>query len=308
MILNRRTLPLSALRAFESAGRHLHMGRAGEDLGVTHGAISHQVRALEQQLNVKLFIRANNRLKLTSEGERLLNAVRDGFDRIVDGTLRLDTDTLSGNLVIGCTESTGASWAIKYIGEFQLLYPQIDINVVEVQPRQKDIPREVEIAICYGKPDAGGRRLEELISPPVHPVCSPTILHGLPPVTRPRQIGRLTLLHDSQNSWSNWFAAMNEPEPVNATQMYFYSTNLSLTAARLGYGVALCNPFEVQEDLRQGRLVKLLKKSVPEAHSYYLLSNHAKHQSLRAQLFEDWLKTQIAENMLHMGVDSHNRL
>lgn len=101
---------------------------------------------------------------------------------------------------------------------------------------------------------------------------------------------------------------MNEPEPANATQMYFYSTNLSLTAARLGYGVALCNPFEVQEDLRQGRLVKLLKKSVPEAHSYYLLTNHTEHRSLRAQLFEDWLKTQIAENVLHMGVDSHYRL
>ena len=77
-MINRRTLPLSALRAFESAGHHLHMGRAGEALGVTHGAISHQVRALEQQLKVKLFIRSNNRLKLTSAGERLLTAVREG--------------------------------------------------------------------------------------------------------------------------------------------------------------------------------------------------------------------------------------
>ena len=102
-MLERRTLPLSALRAFESAGRQLHMGRAGEELGVTHGAISHQVRALEQQLGVKLFIRANNRLKLTGAGKRLLNAVREGFDRIVDGTLQLDPDSLTGVLVIGCS-------------------------------------------------------------------------------------------------------------------------------------------------------------------------------------------------------------
>jgi len=306
-MLNRRTLPLSALRAFESAGRHLHMGRAGEDLGVTHGAISHQVRALEEQLNIKLFIRANNRLKLTNAGERLLGAVRDGFDRIVDGALRLDADNLTGILVIGCTESTGASWAIKHIGEFQLLYPQIDIHVVEVQPRQKNIPREVDVAICYGKPEAGDRRLEELVSPPVYPVCSPRILHGLPAITRPGQIGQLTLLHDSQNSWSRWFAAMKEAEPSNASQMYFYSTNLSLTAARLGYGVALCNPFEIQDDLRQGRLVKLLKKAVPEAYNYYLLTKQEGHRSLRAQLFEDWLKTQITENILHLGADSHYR-
>ena len=79
-MLNKRTLPLSGLRAFECAGRHLHLGRAGEELGVTHGAISHQVRALEAQLGVKLFIRANSRLQLTDAGQRLLTAVGEGFE------------------------------------------------------------------------------------------------------------------------------------------------------------------------------------------------------------------------------------
>jgi len=295
-MLDRRTLPLSALRAFESAGRHLHMGRAGEDLGVTHGAISHQVRVLEQQLSVKLFIRANNRLKLTAAGERLLSAVKDGFDRIVDGTLQLDPGNLTGTLVIGCTESTGVNWAVKHIGEFQLQYPQINIHVVELQPRQKDIPREIDVAICYGKPDTGSRQLEELASPPVYPVCSPRILHGIPAITKPEHLGRLTLLHDNQNSWSRWFTAMHVPEPREVKQIHFYSTSLSLTAARLGYGVALCNPFEIQEDLLEGRLVKLLKKAVPETHNFYLLSNQAEHRSVRAQLFEDWIKTQTGAN------------
>ena len=280
-MFDRRTLPLSALRAFESAGRHLHMGRAGEDLGVTHGAISHQVRALEQQLGLSLFIRANNRLQLTSAGERLLGSVRDGFDRIVDGALHLDLDNLTGRLVIGCTESTGASWAIKHIGEFQVQYPQIDIHVVEVQPQQKSIPREVDVAICYGKPAAGGRQLVELMAPSVFPVCSPRILHGIPAITRPGQLGRLTLLHDSLNDWSRWFAAMDVPVPENVKQIHFFSTNLSLVAARQGFGVALCNLFEIQEDLREARLVKLLKKAVAESSSYYLLTNRPEHRSHR---------------------------
>jgi len=303
-MLDRRTLPLSALRAFESAGRQLHMGRAGEALGVTHGAISHQVRVLEQHLGVKLFIRANNRLKLTSAGERLLGAVQDGFDRIIDGTLQLDPDTLAGTLVIGCTESTAANWAIRHIGDFQLQYPQINIHLVQLQPRQKNIPREVDVAICYGKPEAGGRQLEELVSPPVYPVCSPLILHDLPAITRPDHLAGLTLLHDSQNNWSDWFAAMAVPVPENMRHIHFYSTSLSLTAARLGYGVALCNPFEVQDDLRQGRLVKLLKKPVPESHSYYLLTNQAEHRSLRAQLFEDWIRVQTSE---HQGASLQYR-
>lgn len=295
-MLDRRTLPLSALRSFESAGRHLHMGRAGEDLGVTHGAISHQVRVLEDHLGVKLFVRANNRLKLTDAGERLLRAVQDGFDRIVDGTLQLDPDNLTGTLVIGCTESTGASWAIQHIGEFQLLYPQIDIHVVEVKPQQKDIPREVDVAICYGKPEAGGRQLDELVSPPVYPVCSPRILHDIPAITRPEHLARLTLLHDNQNNWSRWFAAMDVSVPEDIRQIHLYSTNLSLTAARLGYGVALCNPFETQEDLRQGRLVRPLKQAIPESHNFYLLTNQPEHRSLRAQLFEDWIRSQVSEN------------
>lgn len=294
-MLDRRTLPLSALRAFESAGRHLHMGRAGEDLGVTYGAISHQVRVLEQHLHVKLFVRANNRLKLTSAGERLLTAVREGFDRIVDGALHLDPDNLTGSLVIGCTESTGASWAVKHICDFQAQYPQIDVHVVEVQPQQNDIPREVDVAICYGRPAVGNRQIEKLASPPVFPVCSPRVLHDIPAITRPEHLIRLTLLHDSQNNWSRWFAAMNVPEPKNVRQVHFYSTNLSLSAACLGYGVALCNLYEAQEDLRQGRLVKPLKGSVPESHDYYLLTNQPEHQSLRAQLFEDWIKTETTQ-------------
>jgi LysR family glycine cleavage system transcriptional activator len=300
-MLNRRTLPLSALRAFESAGHHLHLGRAGDALGVTHGAISHQVRALEQQLKVKLFVRANNRLKLTSAGERLLGAVREGFDSIVEGALHLDPDNLTGTLIIACTESTGASWAVRHIGEFQLQYPQISIHVVVLQPRQKDIPREVDVAICYGKPEAGGRQLEELVSPPVYPVCSPKTLHGLPAITRPEQLARLTLLHDNQNSWSDWFSAMHVAIPENLRQIHFHSTNLSLTAARLGYGVALCNTFEIQEDLRQGRLVRLMKKGVPESHNYYLLTNQPERRSLRAQLFEDWIKMQTTEIARHQG-------
>lgn len=300
-MLNRRTLPLSALRAFESAGRHLHLGRAGDALGVTHGAISHQVRALETQLKVKLFIRANNRLKLTSAGERLLNAVREGFDSIVEGALHLDPDNLAGSLVIACTESTGASWAVKHIGEFQLQYPQISMHVTLLQPRQKDIPREVDVAICYGKPEAGGRHLEKLVSPPVYPVCSPQTLHGLPAITRPEQLAQLTLLHDNQNSWPDWFATMQVAIPENVRQLHFHSTNLSLTAARLGYGVALCNTFEIQEDLRQGRLVKLMKKGVAESHNYYLLSNRPEHRSLRAQLFEDWIKLQTMDIIRQQG-------
>ncbi len=288
-MFDRRTLPLSALRAFESAGRHLHLGRAGSELGVTHGAVSHQVRALEQKLGLKLFTRANNRLRLTSAGEHLLNSVRDGFDRIVDGTLHLNPDSIAGELTIGCTHTSGSSWAVKHIMQFQANYPQMEIGVVEVRPQQQEIPSEIDIAICYGKPNVGNRRLEPLIAPSVFPVCSPTLLFGRESIDSPEQLTRLPLLQDDQNTWPRWFSAMDVDVPDSIRQTHFFSTALSLTAARNGFGVALCNPLEVQDDLREGRLVKVLEDSIPESHEYYLLCNFDEGQSLRAQLFEEWI-------------------
>ena len=110
VLLNRRDLPLSSLRAFESVGHRLHMGKAGEELGVTHGAISHHIRALEKHLDVKLFTRDKNSLQLTDSGKLLLKAVTQGFDKILEGTQHLDVDNLSGKLTVGCTQTAGANW------------------------------------------------------------------------------------------------------------------------------------------------------------------------------------------------------
>ena len=295
-MLNKRTLPLSGLRAFECAGRHLHLGRAGEELGVTHGAISHQVRALEAQLGVKLFIRANSRLQLTDAGQRLLIAVGEGFEKMLEGAQHLDPDSLAGSLIIACTQTAGASWMAKHICDFQTQYPQIDIHTVEVKPQQRDIPREIDVAICYGKPQASDRKLEELTTPDIFPVCSPRLVHGKGVVLRPDQLTRFPLIHDTQNSWRRWFDAMQIAESDDTNAIYFFNTTLSLAAARQGYGIALCNLFEVQEDLREGRLIKLFEQTIPESQGYYLLTDRKENQSLRAQIFEGWIKDVLTSN------------
>lgn len=292
-MLDRRDIPLSALRAFESAGIYGHLGRAGEALGVTHGAISHQIRSLETKLNVQLFTRRHNRLQLTSAGERLLHAVSEGFDRIVDGTLHLDPDSLAGVLLIGCTQTIGTSWAVKHIGQFQAKYPQIEIRMLEIQPRQKAIPNEIDVAICYGEPAAGRGRISLLYAPPLFPVCSPRLLHGRTSINRSEQVGEMPLLHDAQNSWARWFNAMGATQPQATRHLRFYNTSLCLSAARSGCGVALANELEVEEDMREGRLIKLLNQTMPESNSYYLYSSFPNQQPLRARLFDEWIRAAI---------------
>ena len=294
-MLNKRTLPLSALRAFESAGYRLHMGKAGEDLGVTHGAISHQIRSLEKELGVKLFTRTNNRLQLTDPGKRLLKAVSEGFNRILEGTQHLNTDSLSGKLVVGFTQTLGANWLAKIISEFHQNYPSIEIHAVEIKPQQKVIPREIDIAICYGKPAENNRSITELASLEIFPVCSPKMIHDQNHIRKPEDLAHFPLLHEGLDNWSRWFSKMNTPEPEDTKNLYFYNTNLTLSAAREGYGIALCNRLETQKDLLEGRLIKLLDNPIPELDSYYLLTEIPEKQSLRALLFEEWIKNSINE-------------
>lgn len=288
-MIDRRTLPLSALRAFESAATHLHLGRAGEALGVTHGAISHQIRSLEDKLGVQLFTRGHNRLALTPSGNRLFQSVRDGFDRIIDGTHNLDPNALNGSLVVACTQTIAISWAAKHICEFQKKYPAIQIHIKEIQPRQLTIPRDIDIAICYGLPKTGNERIVKLASPSLSPVYSPALVSDRKQLSNIKDFLSFTFLHDGQVSWNKWFEKFNIPISDVSQNIYFPNTSQALTAARLGYGIALCNAFESQEFIRQGQLVRSGDRSIEEENSYFLLSRDDQQISLKSKIFEDWI-------------------
>jgi len=288
-MIDRRSLPLIALRSFESAAEHLHLGKAGEELGVTHGAVSHQIRQLEDRLGVKLFSRAHNRLALTPAGQRLLLAVNDGFDRILRGTRYLDPENLSGPLVIACTQPTATSWAAKHICEFYKRYPTIDISVREIQSLQTDIPRDIDIAICYGAPDSDDRILTELCAPQLYPVCSPTLLQKHKKATKPADIVNFTLLHGAQVPWDTWLERYNVDPSLAKSQIDLPNISQALRAATLGYGVALSNTLETQEYIKDGQLVRLLDKPIEARRAYYLLSPSEENQTIKSQAFAEWI-------------------
>ncbi len=98
----------------------------------------------------------------------------------------------------------------------------MEIRVVEVLPLQLEIPREIDITICYGKPNVSDRHLEDLNSPRIFPVCSPRLLFGHVAIERPEQLTPLPLLHDNQNSWEKWFASMGPDAPVKELQTHIF--------------------------------------------------------------------------------------
>jgi DNA-binding transcriptional LysR family regulator len=290
----RRTLPLYGLRAFEAAARHLAVSRAAEELGVTHSAVSHQIRALEDQLGVELFDRRRKPVRLTAEGERLLRRVREAFDSLCDATTRAKAGHLEGDLSISCVPGLGANWLVPLLGQFLKAFPRLRLTVLTEHWRQPAASAEADLAIVYGSAEYPGRRVIRLGHSQFFPVCSPRLAEGEAPIRRPADLRRCNLLHEyDEEGWSRWFASAGVPWTSEAASeargIFFDSAHWSLQAARAGYGVALGDLPTVDADLREGRLLRLFEESIPALHPYHLLTPPADRISGPIRELERWI-------------------
>src|SRR6187431_935616 len=146
----RRLPPLNALRSFEAAARHESFTRAAEELFVTQGAVSHQVKALETELGVKLFNRERQRLIITEGGREYLVAVRDALDRIALATERLLQRQNAGVLTVSTSPDFAAKWLVHRLGHFAEAHPEIDLRV-SANLQHVDFAREeVDMAVRHG--------------------------------------------------------------------------------------------------------------------------------------------------------------
>ncbi|MEP5567524.1 MAG: LysR substrate-binding domain-containing protein [Halioglobus sp.] len=293
MEISRRSLPLNAMRAFEVAARHCHLRRAAAELGVTHGAVSRQVRQLEEQLGIDLFDRGGNRLTLTQEGKRLAQAVGDALDQLTEGALSVDPASLSGELVVAAPPSISACWLLAMIGDFNRSYPEIEIRLDNIQPMQRELPNEIEVAVCFGEPIAPKKVIRELFREKYGPVASPALLPGGGGGLEPSSLLQLPLIHDRHGRWTRWLANNGlGPREVSAN-LYVQDSYLGICAARDGCGVFLADRIEVSSDLRNGNLIALGGQTVEAQHSHYLVTEQPEVISARAQLFAEYLGREL---------------
>ncbi|RLQ22760.1 LysR family transcriptional regulator [Seongchinamella sediminis] len=293
MDITRRNLPLNALRAFEVAARHCHLRRAADELGVTHGAVSRQIRQLEAQLGTQLFDRSNNRLALTLEGRRLARAVSEALDRLTEGALSVDPTSLPGELVIAAPPSISACWLLAMIADFNRSYPEIEIRLDNINPLQQELPANVEVAVCFGEPRAPKKVVRELFRESYGPVLSPALLPPEGAVSEPRDLLRLPLIHDRHGRWQRWLANQGLRERDARSHIYVQDSYLGIAAARDGCGVFLADRIEVSSDLRNGSLVALGGPTVEARHSHYLVTDLPEAVSARARLFAEYLGREL---------------
>lgn len=294
--MNRRHLPLNALRTFEALGNHLHMGRAAEELGVTYSAVSHQIKRLEELLGVTLFNRGGKKLQLTARGRHLYDEVKVGFDKLANATLHVDPAILNGTLTVGCAPSLCANWLLDVLGGFLKEHPGIDIKLREVKPLAHELPADVDVTILFGSPIANKRAIR-LIQAEHFPVANPELFGTNPPPQTIDELMSYPLLMDSYNEdeWENLMLRFDTRLSKEKHFIELFDPAHVIEAARKGLGIAMAHQLEVSKDLHNGALIRLLDISLPSKFSYYLITDN--EPTLRAQIFEDWVRQQAGLKM-----------
>ncbi len=286
---------LNALRAFESAGRHLSFTKAAAELNVTPAAISHQVKALEELLEVPLFRRLTRALRLTDAGQAALPTLSQGFDKLAQGVEQMRAHCESGVLTISVSPSFGAMWLVPRLEHFRSRHPDIEIRI-DGTDRLVDLARgDADVALRYGPGGYKGVQVDWLFSQVNTPVCSPALLCGERPLGQPDDLRHHTLLHvdwkDADASWRMWLlaAGLHDIDPTRGP--WFTMENMAVQAALDGHGVALIGDILVADDFAAGRLVRPFDPSLstPLSFSYYLLSAKDSAEQPKVTAFRDWL-------------------
>src|SRR4051794_36642926 len=191
-----RLPPLNSLRAFEAAARHLSFAEAAAELHVTPAAISHQIKALEADLGVKLFRRFNRAVRLTDAGQACLPGLRDGFERIAEAVARARQGDSVGVLTVTASPAIAAKWLVPRLERFRERHPSIDLRI-DASMRLVDFTREdVHVGLRYGGGKYPGLHTELLLRSEVFPVCAPALLKGKHPLREPEDLRHHTLIHD----------------------------------------------------------------------------------------------------------------
>jgi LysR family transcriptional regulator, glycine cleavage system transcriptional activator len=291
-----RLPPLNALRTFEAAARHLSFTKAADELFVTQAAVSHQIRTLEEHLGAALFRRLNRALMLTDEGQALLPAVREAFDRLSAGVRRVQDLCCGGALTISTTPSFAASWLVGRIARFQALHPEIELQL-SATPRLVDFAREdIDCGIRYGMGDWPGLISQRLFQTALVPVCSPMLLDGANPLRQPEDLTQHTLLHalDDPDDWRLWLRAAGV-DGIDATRgLKFDSVPLVVQAAISGAGVGIGRRQLVEAELAAGRLVAPFDLELPDECAYYFVAPEATADQPKVVAFRTWLLAEVA--------------
>jgi LysR family transcriptional regulator, glycine cleavage system transcriptional activator len=288
---------LNGLRAFEAAARHLSFTNAASELNVTQTAISHQIRRLEEELGIRLFVRQNRTLALTPQARDYLPGVRAAFNDLrlaTDRLLRRDDDHV---LTISTLASLAAKWLLPRLSAFQETHSGIDVRITTSTALVDFKSGDVDAAIRYGRGQWPGLRADWLMADQLFPVCSPALLAGSKPLRCPEDLRDHVLLHTSNansDDWRLWLTAAGLPTDLSRQPgVTFDLIFMTVQAAIDGIGVAMGRTSYVEADIAKGRLLVPFKITLPADAGFYLVSPEARADSPKLSAFRQWLTASV---------------
>jgi LysR family glycine cleavage system transcriptional activator len=288
---------LNGLRAFEAAARHLSFTNAASELNVTQTAISHQIKRLEQELGIRLFVRQNRALALTPEAKNYLPGVHAAFNDLRLATERLLRKESDHILTISTLASLAAKWLLPRLSTFQETHPGIDVRITTSTALVDFRNDDVDAAIRYGHGQWPGLRADWLTADRLFPVCSPALLTGNRPLRCPEDLADHVLLHTSggtSDDWRLWLTAAGLPAQLSKHPgITFDLSFMTVQAAIDGIGVAIGRTSYVEADIAKGRLVVPFKITLPADAGFYLVSPEARADSPKLSAFRQWLIASI---------------
>jgi len=290
--MSARLPSLNGLRAFEAAARHLSFTQAAAELNVTQTAISHQIKRLEEELGIRLFIRQNRALALTPQARDYLPGIRAAFNDLrlaTDRLLRRDNDRV---LTVSTLASLAAKWLLPRLSAFQEAHPQIDVRITTSTSLVDFRTDDVDAAIRYGRGQWPGLRADWLTADHLFPVCSPALLEGDNPLRCPEDLANHTLLHSGgyEDDWRVWLTAAGIPTNISKHPgQTFDLIFMTLQAAIDGLGVAVGRSTYVEGDIAKGRLVVPFKIRLPADAGFYLVSPESTANTPKLKAFREWM-------------------
>ncbi|MDX8446385.1 transcriptional regulator GcvA [Mesorhizobium captivum] len=302
-----RLLPgTRALRTFEAAARHLNFTRAADELGLTPAAVSHQIKEIEDQLDLVLFTRTSRTIRLTEAGNVLFEASIDALDLLGRAVARARKMTRGTALLkITLDAQFATKWLMRRVDDFRRQRPGIELRF-DIASKLRDFDRDdVDVGIRFGAGKYPGLCADRLFENVIIPVCSPALLRSGPSLNEPRDLFHHTLAHIEWSrqgitwpNWRMWMAAAGVDDFDDSRTIVFDTSTDVVQAALDGVAVALADFAMVANDLSEGRLIRPFElgiKVAPEF-AYFLVYPEAVKDDARVIAFREWLLDEVAKD------------
>nr|WP_216295867.1 LysR substrate-binding domain-containing protein [Delftia acidovorans]MCA1072084.1 Glycine cleavage system transcriptional activator [Delftia acidovorans] len=294
------TYPLQALRTFVEVGQRKSVKAAAQALHVTPGAVSQQIRVLEDRLGVVLLERERLGMRLTEAGASVFPRLREAFLQIDQAMHDLESTKARRSLTVSTVATFAASWLVPRLGRFKQLHPDIEIRV-EATSELVDLRRDrVDVALRHGLGDYPGLEVLPLMAPVLTPVASPGFLkaHGAVIHEAGDCLG-YPLLHDGDRAdWPLWLKAHGVADDLRAERGSAFDDDfLLIRAAEAGQGLALVPQAYAQEEIAAGRLIQVLDKPWPARFAYYAVTRPGAADRPEVRAFLKWIREEAGKNL-----------